>query len=216
MESNIATEQLATESKDDISVLGQLRTMMSQLTHESTVLKNFSTQLKNILKELEKSNKELEKLKNKKSRTKNTNKENSQSSGITKPVAISNDLADFLKVPHGELVPRNEVTKGVSEYVRKYELFDPTNKQKFLLDSKPEGKVLWKLLGEPTEGVTYFNLQRYLKNHYILGAPVEKVPSVVVPTVTTESVAPVSGDDSEKKKKKILVKKRKEPLAEEV
>jgi len=205
-----------TEVAQDLSSLGQLKEILVTLTTNVTLFKNLSNQVKNVIKEVEKQSKELEKFKNKKSRVKAIRKEDSQPSGITKPVAISNELASFLGVTPGTLVPRNEVTKGVSEYVRKNELFDPTNKQKFLLDTKPEGLVLWKLLGEPTDGITYFNLQRYLKNHYYIKTevPVDQLEG----TKVTEDVSQVENtqESTEVKKKKIIIKKKKEPLAEEV
>ena len=105
----------------------------------------------------------------------------------------------------GTLVPRNEVTKGVSGFVKSNELSDPTNKQKFILDDRPAAKTLKVLLGNPKEDVTYFNLQRYLKHHYLpmpANEPVAKKTAVVVaaPPPVAEPATPA--------KKKILVKKK--------
>jgi chromatin remodeling complex protein RSC6 len=143
-------------------------------------------------------------------------------SGITKPVAITDELAVFLGVSPGTLVPRNEVTKGVSSYVKKNEISDPANKQRFVLDDRPAAKVLRALLGNPTEDVTYFNLQKYLKHHYVLDGSVPATPKKVVkkkePEQPKQVVAePVVVAEPEKKKvvKKVLVKKRTE-LTEEV
>ena len=66
-------------------------------------------------------------------------------------------------------------------------------------------KTLRALLGNPKEDVTYFNLQRYLKHHYLpmpATQPVAKKVVVVAtpPPVAEPAVAPA--------KKKILVKKR--------
>ena len=111
------------------------------------------------------------------------------------------------------MVPRNEVTKGVSNYVRKYELSDPTNKQKFIFGNSPEGVVLKTLLGNPSEEVTYVNLQRYLKQHYIITeasakASGTKTVDVVQPVVTESVVADAP------KKKTVLVKKKKESTSQ--
>jgi hypothetical protein len=77
--------------------------------------------------------------------------------------------------------------------------------------------VLFKLLGEPTEVVTYFNLQRYLKSHYIQvqaaatdAAPVTPVaPSAKKVSVKAEEPVAVAStsESAEKVKKKIMVKK---------
>jgi chromatin remodeling complex protein RSC6 len=206
MESTQEQVQLKTE----VSSLDQLKGLLSSLTDQSNNFKSMINQVKLIVKDVEKQSKELEKFRNKKNRIKTQRKEDAQPSGITKPVAISDELALFLGVKPGTLVPRNEVTKGVSDYVRKNELFNPENKQKFLLDTKDEGKKLWELLGKPTDGVTYFNLQRYLKPHYL---------KVDEPSVSESVPEPVSNTDSgseEPKKKKIIIKRKKEPLAEEV
>jgi chromatin remodeling complex protein RSC6 len=222
MESTTTLETQAEIVVESTSVNSQLKELMTTLTSQSNLFKTMVSQLKNVIKEVDKQSKDLEKFRNKKNRSKNQRKESSQQSGITKPVAISEELSLFLGVQPGTLVPRNEVTKGVSEYIRTHELFDPANRQRFLLDLKPEGLKLKKLLGEPTEGITYFNLQRYLKPHY-LTTPKDDLVKVSIPEpvkeVPKEEVI-VTGDEVvEKKKKKILVKKVKtatEQLNEEV
>jgi chromatin remodeling complex protein RSC6 len=164
----------------------------------------------------EKNSKELDKLRHKKSRTKTERSPDALPSGITKPVAISDELAKFLGVAPGTLVPRNEVTKGVSGFVKSNGLSDPANKQRFVLDDREPAKKLRVLLGNPGEDVTYFNLQRYLKHHYLPMAPSEPTPktpkapkaAAVTPVLPPEPVA-------EPVKKKILVKKVKTQLSEE-
>jgi chromatin remodeling complex protein RSC6 len=168
-----------------------------------------------VLKDVDKQGKELDKLRNKKSRASSERKSSGLPSGITKPVSISDELAMFLGVEIGTLVPRNEVTKGVSSYVRKFELSDPTNKQKFVLTSKPEGKALHVLLGAPTEEVTYFNLQRYLKHHYT-SVGVKIAPAEAIAPIETIATAVDPTAETPKPKKKIMVVKKKTPeLSEE-
>jgi len=211
METTVAPEvdALATDTK--VSTTDSLRGILATLTTEATTIKNLIFTVKSILKDVERQSKDYDKLVNKRSRNKSEKKITDAPSGITKPVAISDELAIFLGVAPGTLVPRNEVTKGVSAYVRKYELSDPTNRQRFAFTDKPEGKALFKLLGEPTEVVTYFNLQRYLKSHYIQLPAGDSVP-VAVSTVNTPVKAPAVVDEpvvdtTEKAKKKIMVKK---------
>ena len=183
----------------------QLRTILATITEHSSQVKNLMNSVRAVLKDVERQGKELDKFRNKKSRNSTERKLSGVPSGITKPVAISDELARFLGVEPGTLVPRNEVTKGVSSYVRQFELSDPANKQKFVLSSKPEGAILKSLLGNPTEEVTYFNLQRYLKHHYIQLAVPEKsveVKSEVLPTA-------VETEEKPKVKKIIKVVKKK-------
>jgi chromatin remodeling complex protein RSC6 len=181
----------------------QLRTILATITEHSSQVKNLMNSVRLVLRDVERQGKELDKLRNKKSRNSSERKLSGVPSGITKPVSISDELARFLGVEPGTLVPRNEVTKGVSSYVRKFELSDPANKQKFVLTSKPEGLVLKTLLGDPSEEVTYFNLQRYLKHHYIQVPVSEKKVEVKVES------SPVEPEEKPKVKKIIKVVKKK-------
>jgi chromatin remodeling complex protein RSC6 len=208
MESEVVAEKTEFSSTDAI------KTMMASITEQITANKNMLNVLRTILKDSEKSSKELCKLRNKRTRVKTERPSNALPSGITKPVAISDELAKFLGVAPGTLVPRNEVTKGVSSYVKANELSDPENKQKFVLDNRPAAKVLKVLLGNPTEPVTYFNLQRYLKHHYLAMEATESAAppkKVAVPP----PAAPVAETPATPVKKKILVKKKTTELAEE-
>jgi len=195
-----------------------LKSVLNTLNEQSSVIKGLINTLRNLIKESDKQSKELEKLRNKRTRVKTERSADALPSGITKPVSISDELAVFLGVAPGTLVPRNEVTKGVSTYVKKNDISDPENKQRFVLDDRPAAKTLRALLGNPSEDVTYFNLQRYLKHHYIMAgdAPVtpkkKVVKEPVVPVVVDE---PVVADVPEKKKK-IIIKKKKSELTEEV
>ena len=211
---------METETKTVVeSTHDQLKTILQVLNEQASVTKGLVNSVKNILKDVEKQFKELDKLRNKKSRNSGERSASGQQSGITKPVSISDELTAFLGVEPGTLVPRNQVTKGVSEYVRKFNLYEPTNKQKFILTETPEGIALHVLLGKPEEQVTFFNLQRYLKHHYIGAVPSE--PKVSVPkVVVTKPVEPkveveVPVPETPKPKKKILVVKKKAPLTEE-
>jgi chromatin remodeling complex protein RSC6 len=197
-----------------------LKTVLVTLNEQSSVIKGLVNTVRNLIKESDKQSKELEKLRNKRTRVKTERSADALPSGITKPVSISDELAVFLGVAPGTLVPRNEVTKGVSAYVKKNEISDPENKQRFVLDDRPAAKTLRTLLGNPSEDVTYFNLQRYLKHHYIMTGEVQVTPKKKVvkePVAVSEPVAsePVVADAPEKKKK-IIIKKKKSELTEEV
>jgi hypothetical protein len=201
----------------------QLKNVLNVLTEQSTIIKNLINTVRSVIKDSDKTSKELEKLRNKKTRVKTERSADALPSGITKPVAITDDLAVFLGVAPGTLVPRNEVTKGVSAFVKKHEISDPANKQRFVLDDRPAAKTLRTLLGNPSEDVTYFNLQKYLKHHYVVSAdappPTPKKPKA--PKETTKAApAPVAAtpepvaEPEKKKVKKIMVKKS--SLVEEV
>jgi chromatin remodeling complex protein RSC6 len=213
----MATE-IATETVTKIESSEQLKSILNGLTEQATAIKTMINTVRNVIKDSEKQSKELEKLRNKRTRVKTERSADALPSGITKPVAISEELAVFLEVAPGTLVPRNEVTKGVSAYVKKNDISDPANKQRFVLDDRPAAKVLRVLLGNPQEDVTYFNLQKYLKHHYIMNPDAvvatpkktkKTVEPVVVPAVPVESIS------EPEKKKKIIIKKKKTELTEE-
>jgi len=197
-----------------------LKNILTTLTEQANIIKGLINTVRFVIKDSDKQSKELEKLRNKRTRVKTERSADALPSGITKPVAITDELAKFLGVAPGTLVPRNEVTKGVSTYVKKNDISDPTNKQKFVLDDRPTAKVLRTLLGNPQEDVTYFNLQKYLKHHYIMNSdsvPVtpKKVKKVVVDTPQPPVPEPVAEPEKKKIIKKVMVKKKTE-LSEEV
>ena len=84
------------------------------------------------------------------------------------PTKLSDDLCVFLGKPKGSEMSRSNVTKAVTTYIKEKGL---KNKH----DIKPDAP-LKKLLGvADTEGLTYFNLQRYLNKHYVKVPKVEAV-----------------------------------------
>ena len=206
------------------SSVEHLKSVLLILSEQASVIKGLQNTVRQVIKDHDRQSKELEKLRNKRSRVKAERSPNSLPSGITKPVAITDELAKFLGVAPGTLVPRNEVTKGVSAFVKQNELSDPTNKQKFVLDDRVPAKQLRTLLGNPQEDVTYFNLQRYLKQHYLPMPAAEpatpKKPAapkkVAEPATPAPKAAPPPAEPETPKKKIVMVKKvKKTELAEE-
>ena len=206
-------------TKAEFSSVDSIKNLINVVNEEITSHKTLITTLRALLKDAEKTSKELDKLRNKRnSKTKTPRSPDALPSGITKPVAISNELSKFLGVAAGTLVPRNEVTKGVAGFVKSNDLSDPANKQRFILDDRPAAKSLRALLGNPSEDVTYFNLQRYLKHHYITDpATAKPVPQAktVLQVKTPEVVAVSATEPATPIKKKILVKKPKSPELKE-
>jgi chromatin remodeling complex protein RSC6 len=93
----------------------------------------------------------------------NKNKGARAPSGFVKPTAISKDLAKFLGVDSDVKMARTDVTKLITAYVKEHKLQAPENGRKILPDKK-----LMALLGsDPKDEVTYFNLQSYMKSHFI-------------------------------------------------
>jgi chromatin remodeling complex protein RSC6 len=79
-----------------------------------------------------------------------------------KPTLISDQLADFLTRPKGTLIARTEVTREINAYIRSNKLQDPENGRKI----NPDAKLKKLLALKPTDELTYFNLQRYMSQHF--------------------------------------------------
>ena len=131
-----------------------------------------AVQLKNEFKALEKRvQRELKNAQKKVSNRKRTSG-NRQPSGFIKPTLISPELAAFLGKPEGTELARTAVSKEINQYIRANNLQEPTNGRKI----NPDAKLSKLLKIGKGEELTYFNLQRYMKHHF----------------VKTEAVAPVS------------------------
>ena len=84
-------------------------------------------------------------------------------SAFMKECKISYKLSRFLNIDETQLISRVAVTKIIHSYVKAHNLQNPDDGRIILYDDR-----LQELLNVP-EGVTlsYFNLQRYLKPHFI-------------------------------------------------
>ena len=136
--------------------MSKLQTLASQI---NTLKGEFRLLEKKSVRELKVAQKAQQKR-----RRKNTNR---SPSGFVKPTLITNELADFLKKPHGTEMARTEVTKEINSYIRQHQLQDKTNGRKIIPDAQ-----LTKLLkiGSGDE-LTYFNLQRYMSPHFAKAVP---------------------------------------------
>jgi len=88
---------------------------------------------------------------------------NRQPSGFVKPTRISDELAKFLGKGVGTEMARTDVSKEINAYIRANNLQRPDN-GRFIV---PDAKLTTLLkLGKDDE-LSYFNLQRYMKPHFI-------------------------------------------------
>jgi len=88
----------------------------------------------------------------------------STNKGFRRPCRISDAMCDFIGTPVGQLSSRVEVNKAINEYIQTHVLVDPNNAQIIIPDEK-----LWSLMSENETGtkITYFNLQKYIKHHFL-------------------------------------------------
>ena len=86
-----------------------------------------------------------------------------RNSGFEKPTGISDQLADFLSIERGTLLPRMEVTKKINAYIRENNLQNPSDRRQII----PDDKLRAILNVSPETEVSYFNYQGFLKGHFI-------------------------------------------------
>jgi chromatin remodeling complex protein RSC6 len=84
-------------------------------------------------------------------------------SGFIKPVLLSSALCQFLAVPEGTLMARNEVTRMLTQYVKDNKLYDEADKRTL----HPDEKLLQLMTVAEGEKLTYFNLQSHIKHNFI-------------------------------------------------
>jgi chromatin remodeling complex protein RSC6 len=101
--------------------------------------------------------------KSKKSKKSSVPNPNRQASGFVKPSAVSEDLLKFFGKEAGTMMSRVEVSKEITAYIEKNSLKDKDNGRQI----NPDAKLTKLLKVGAGEVLTYFNLQRYLKIHFI-------------------------------------------------
>jgi chromatin remodeling complex protein RSC6 len=142
-------EEVSTESP-----FVSLEEKMAQLV---SVLKEAQAQLKVVKKEYERLKKTADKVERKRANARST------PNGFAKPTKISDELCVFLGVAKGTEKSRTEVTREINKYVKAKNLSDPKNKRIIRPDA-----ILKKLLNSTDKDeVTYFNLQKFLKHHFV-------------------------------------------------
>lgn len=131
-----------------IELQQQLKTLNK---HVVTLHKNYKREVKELKKESSK----------KKKRGGDPNKKRAPS-GFAKPTNLSTQLCEFLEVPSDTQLARTEVTKLITKYIKDHKLQKEENKKIILPDPK-----LKSLLNSEDKEVTYFNLQTFMKVHFI-------------------------------------------------
>ena len=159
VESSTPPVTISIEPADNTSVSGkmiELGAKIQQLTSlVSTVKNEFKSLEKIVLRDIKHAQKNS--LKKKKNNT------NRKPSGFIKPALITEELATFLGKKFGTEMARTEVSKEINQYIRSNGLQDKTNGRKIIADEKLS--TLLKLTA--SDELTYFNLQSYMKHHFI-------------------------------------------------
>lgn len=149
----------AVDSETDIPISSKLSDFSGKLQQLNVLFTTIKTEFKALEKSV---SRELKNAHKSSSRRKKATG-NRQPSGFIKPTLISNELAAFLGKPAGTELARTAVSKEINNYIRTNNLQNPTNGRMINADDK-----LSKLLNlKAGDQLTYFNLQRFMKHHFV-------------------------------------------------
>ena len=133
-----------------------LSSIIDKVNSLSAYIKDIQANLKVLSKEYDKQQKIIEKAQKKRQNAKNS------PSGFAKPNKISDELCDFIGVPHGTEKSRTDITRLINAYVKEHNLNKPENKRFILPDTK-----LKKILNVgDSEEINYFILQKLISHHF--------------------------------------------------
>ena len=152
-----------------------LSNIIDKVNSLSAAIKEIQTNLKVLSKEYDKQQKIIEKAQKKRQNAKNS------PSGFAKPNKISDELCDFIGVPHGTEKSRTDITRLINAYVKEHNLNKPENKRFILPDDKLK-KIL--NVGE-SEEINYFILQKLISHHFPASASKTATKPVATATATT-------------------------------
>jgi chromatin remodeling complex protein RSC6 len=133
-----------------------LSNIIDKVNSLASYIKDIQTSLKVLSKEYDKQQKIIEKAQKKRQNAKNS------PSGFAKPNKISDELCDFIGVPHGTEKSRTDITRFINAYVKEHNLNKPENKRFILPDAKLK-KIL--NVGDSDE-INYFILQKLISHHF--------------------------------------------------
>ena len=130
-------------------------------------LQGFAADIKDVITKVKTLQKEYNKVKNQKTSRKVKKAAGAASgrapSGFAKPTGLSDQLCEFLGIAKGSSQARTEVTRTINAYVKTHKLQDPADKRRIL----PDAKLSSILTLGPEDKLTYFNLQSFMKPHFI-------------------------------------------------
>jgi chromatin remodeling complex protein RSC6 len=147
------------EAAADSGLSDKLQEFSSKLAQMMTIYTTLKSDFKTLAKSVERELKAAQKASAKKRRSSG----NRQPSGFIKPTLITDELATFLGKVSGTEMARTEVSKEINQYIRENKLQDAQNGRII----RPDSKLKKLLRVGADEELTYFNLQRYMKHHFV-------------------------------------------------
>ena len=164
VDATAATAPVAEAATDNV-----LSSIIDKVNGLAAYIKDIQANLKVLSKEYDKQQKIIEKAQKKRQNAKNS------PSGFAKPNKISDELCDFIGVPHGTEKSRTDITRLINAYVKEHNLNKPENKRFILPDTK-----LKKILNVgDSEEINYFILQKLISHHFPASASKTAAKAVV-------------------------------------
>ena len=157
----VATVAETPAAETTVDTNAKLAEFGSKINQVSTLLAAMKADYKSLEKSITKDLKNASK--SKKSKKSSVPNPNRQLSGFVKPSVVSDDLLAFVGKEVGTMMSRVEVSKEITAYIEKNSLKDKDNGRQI----NPDAKLTKLLQISAGEVLTYFNLQRYLKIHFV-------------------------------------------------
>jgi len=163
-----------------------LKSLISVVQDRIASDKNLLSSLRELNRQVTRERKEVGKIVKKlnKGQRKKRRGGNKSPGGFTKPAPLSSQMCTFLEVTEGTELPRTEVTRRVNAYVKNNDLQNPENKKQILADEKLKSLLYLK----DDDELTYFNLQRFMKVHFLKKDETGAVCAFAAPVSTLVSV----------------------------
>lgn len=133
-----------------------MKNLQEKIVAVTGLFKEIQAGLKGVSRDYDKLRKIVEKIQKKRENARKS------PSGFAKPNKISNELCDFIGVPHGTEKSRTDITRYINSYVKEHNLNKPTNRRVIL----PDEKLKAILNVKEGEEVTFFILQRLISHHF--------------------------------------------------
>jgi chromatin remodeling complex protein RSC6 len=156
----VAAPALPSEVPVDVATLSsKLGDFSSKIQQVAALLTSMKSDYKVLERTVARELKQATKSKGKSRKT----SANKNPSGFVKPTKISDELIKFLGKEANTEMSRVEVSKEINAYINEHKLKD----EKCGRQINPDAKLTKLLKINKDEVLTFFNLQRYLKIHFI-------------------------------------------------
>jgi len=152
-------ESKSDDKKEDVPAVSEddvIQSLVDKITALASLVKEVQSAIKPVVKEHERQRKIIERIQKKRDNARKS------PSGFAKPNKISNELCDFINVPHGTEKSRTDITRYINAYVKEHNLNKPSNRRVIIPDEKL--KAILKI--NEGEEVTFFILQRLISHHF--------------------------------------------------